>query len=1130
MCKALLLACLCSLLSSLCFAQTTTVTATITDPSGQVFYNGTVQVSYKRPPSKTGVVPLINGVPVVENGLSATMNSSGQFTIVLADLSKIAPTGGSWSFNLCPLASAQCQVVTTQAVAGPAIDLSAVLSSQLVAITVAPATTLSLAYSNAEVVVTPGSLWLDIALEQLKYVDTLGTVHVIGAGGGGGSLPTQNPPSSPIVNLTPTLTSFLSGIEYTPSVSSLNWSQTITGSLTGGTPATVTLTPCPIGVDITGLNLYEVALFSSGNTVYETPQVTGGTCTSGASSGTVTFTPVNTYTTSYTIKSASSGIQEAWNASCGLATNGYLNGQCNVIIPANNTNSNNANSYPVYGTIFLHGGQSTLSGYGAKLYCLGRGPCIQVGDLVTNASNYPSTTVQGIAFDAPGHSQGAEFLDWLTSAAYAGVNITNTAETSGVQTINTATAHGFQIGDMVTLLFTNNSSYWGTGMVTSVPSLTSFTIKGSGTITISSQATPGVVALAFTAVLDNATNTHLVDLSYDQNNSNFGRFNNFFEFFDDENATVSHFQNNSINLHQGLTWSASYFFSGGSAHSLSGQQYAPVITVRDSTITANFSNCATIYNSNGFYFENTVCQASGLWQFNISNTRGNFQGANISNLYSDGVACSNNPATGNITSPFPGLGIAGVIFGESTGASRYKVVGGNGVGGCIPTAGSGSTALAYYIVVNDTTKNWHSAPELVEYWNSTGTDAPLVNWPLVANGQDVITFDVLRMAAAVNNSATPPAYNGTPFPFASPGSTTSCPGGTGGTCTAVTTNLSPASACVGLVCSFTDNAASAGIAYAIPTIGNYQGQLNFWPGGLVYSGEGTVTTPVVVSQELANPICFGCGGSPIQVADTCNVNPSTGPDAYDICLSDVTANGVGQAARLYPEGFPGSNFVASKGAINFTWLGNNLIPHAFITFSDSQAAQTRSTRGYRQPWNAYDFHIGLDNAGGISALTQPQGFIGSGYSLSEYIGALPNGTSVAQSSSWVRRLTATLEEHKLQQQFDSSIILQSYTYVAETTPGGVPPAGYELLTGNSATHTLICTTSTNTSCLPGVSNVLYSAAGTPLPTCASAYSGVSLVVNDATTPTYMGTYVSGGAVEVSVICTLVSGTYSWKTN
>jgi hypothetical protein len=59
-----------------------------------------------------------------------------------------------------------------------------------------------------------------------------------------------------------------------------------------------------------------------------------------------------------------------------------------------------------------------------------------------------------------------------------------------------------------------------------------------------------------------------------------------------------------------------------------------------------------------------------------------------------------------------------------------------------------------------------------------------------------------------------------------------------------------------------------------------------------------------------------------------------------------------------------------------------------------------------------------------------------------------------------------------------------------------------------------------------VPGLLYSAAGTPLPTCNAANNGETKVVSDATSPSYMGAYTSGGAVTAAVICT---GS-AWKTH
>lgn len=82
------------------------------------------------------------------------------------------------------------------------------------------------------------------------------------------------------------------------------------GSLTASTPATVTLAPCPRGVVGSGQSLY----VSGGTGTAEAVTRTGGTCTSGLSSGTVTFTPGNNHTGAWTVSSASAGTQEAVNA------------------------------------------------------------------------------------------------------------------------------------------------------------------------------------------------------------------------------------------------------------------------------------------------------------------------------------------------------------------------------------------------------------------------------------------------------------------------------------------------------------------------------------------------------------------------------------------------------------------------------------------------------------------------------------------------------------------------------------------------------------------------------------------------------------------------------------------------
>lgn len=59
---------------------------------------------------------------------------------------------------------------------------------------------------------------------------------------------------------------------------------------------------------------------------------------------------------------------------------------------------------------------------------------------------------------------------------------------------------------------------------------------------------------------------------------------------------------------------------------------------------------------------------------------------------------------------------------------------------------------------------------------------------------------------------------------------------------------------------------------------------------------------------------------------------------------------------------------------------------------------------------------------------------------------------------------------------------------------------------------------------------LYSAAGTALPTCNAALKGGTARVSDATAPTYMGAYTSGGAITAEVICSFNGASYAWLTD
>jgi hypothetical protein len=785
----------------------------------------------------------------------------------------------------------------------------------------------------------------------------------------GGSAAPESNAASPSQSAVP------AGIRY--ATASMNWSQTISEPLRAGVHATVTLTPCPVGVDTTSGVGYQVLVSGGGKS--EAVNVVSGSCISGAASGTITFTPYFSYPAGATVGSASSGIQETLNAACGVDPMAYKNTQCNVTVPANGPGyPHSVNTYSVPGTIYLHSNQSVFSGYGASLDCTGRGPCLQVGDL-KDSNRYGNNTIQGFSFRSP--------VNYSTNPSYAGVRIKQTQRASQVATITTATAHGFRPGDMVTILFTDDSRYWGDAIVTSVPSSTTFKYSHQGG-DIAAQTTPGVVALAYEAVLDNGMNTHLADISYDRAGE-VGHFNNFFDFWDDENATIEHFNNNAISLNGNANWTGSFVFSGGNPPGSppwkARQQVAAVITLRDSTITANYSNGITVYNSNGVYIENTVLQATGPWQVYVSNSTGNYQGAALRNIYSESGARA-NPLT-PARSPFAGTGVAGLIAGATSGAGQFTVSGSGGVQGWFPSGGNGHTLYSYFIVAKDVTNGTQTSPMQVLNYKSTGSDTITVRWPRVANQPDMITYDVIR--------TTSPGIIGAVYP-----SLGNCDGGSPTACGSVAVNQAQ---CAGLVCSYTDSGRAVTQPYTFPsTSGTYTGNLIFWPGSIV-----SVNKSVAVDVEHQNVVGVGLTYRPLQVASSCLGYGQASPGGYTSCASSVTTpnNSMpNQTATLMTDGgAAGGGQILSKGRLNFStspWVV--LQPHHIITLVDSEPALTRATIGYRPPASANDVWIGTDVPAHGVGLAAGQLAFGAPVSITSYIGATGDG----KTQNWLERLTA----------------------------------------------------------------------------------------------------------------------------
>lgn len=797
-----------------------------------------------------------------------------------------------------------------------------------------------------------------------------------------------------------------------------NWTvNNIAVALSPGIRATVTIPLGPIGVDTGGSNRfggpwgqYPIRIIDGAKS--ETVYVTGGTCSAGATNCTLIFKPFFSHSSSdYSLASATQGIQEAINDGCGLpaAIRDWANiSGCHVIIPPRGKPYGRPKSYSedynIYASIFFHASQSKLSGEGAVINHYGRGPGLVVGFLTP--VNADGSLVPGFPGSAPSNLavdntiEGISFRsasDHSGDPAYAGSLIASVAYSNSthLNTIKTAAPHGLRSGDIVTVLFTDPTQFWG-----DIPSITvvdpnTFTYYRDSKSEWPVQTTPGVVALAYEPVLDNATGTSFLDLK-ESISWELGRFNNWFDFWDDERCLVRGFDNAGIPLNANINWTGSFFFSGG-AHNLplAKQQLAPVLTVTDSNITANHSNGFSFFNSNGLYVHDTVIQAQGLWQANVSNITGNYQGASFENIYTE-TGPSLNPID-PAKSPWAGMGNAGLIAGPSSGAALFSIRGAS-MGGSLPTYGDGPTQYLYSIMVNDLTTGVHSSPLPVMFGRANRSGTISVRWPRVADGRDRITYHVIRNLAPLGIVT---ANGGYIAP-----SITTCGGGTADACGAVAKDLPQ---CSGFRCTYSDDlTGTSSIAKELASQ-NYRGNFSFWPAlGAVTSG-----APIISDTEI-NTVGVGAHANtasavPINYAARCRASTNVFGGFTSCATSTDTTNGTDSALLLNDYNLGKVN---AKGRLNFMARGK---PQELITLSDAETASTIATTGYRPDANALDAYIGLDGPkGGFAGNAAPVAF-GSPLSISNYIGARPD------NHEWKERLTFDSKSLKVPIDFQSGV-------------------------------------------------------------------------------------------------------------
>ena len=331
-----------------------------------------------------------------------------------------------------------------------------------------------------------------------------GTWGACGSGGGGTGNVSTNPTTGVSQNITqPVGTQFstnnLAGIPYV--VSSYNWPQAgaptesctagcTAGALVAGTQATITLTPCPAGIDTSNNANAQYGVYISGTGTAEAVGVTGGSCTSGAASGTIVFTPANSHAAGFAVGAANGGNQEAINV-------GLAGGSTHAVIQEVPTGGANTANYNIYWPVFLKAGKSVLNGDGAFWRCYTRSTCLMVGDYM--GSTGMDSIVRGLEL------QSATNVD--------GARIASVAATSGLYTVNTSSNHNLVTGDWVILYYSTPARTQEARMQVTVTSTTQFQYT-LGSATFASSAGFGWVAIENTPIEVETNGVRLQDIKF----------------------------------------------------------------------------------------------------------------------------------------------------------------------------------------------------------------------------------------------------------------------------------------------------------------------------------------------------------------------------------------------------------------------------------------------------------------------------------------------------------------------------------------------------------------------------------------------------------------------------------------
>lgn len=737
--------------------------------------------------------------------------------------------------------------------------------------------------------------------------------------------------------------------------SAFNWTQSPAGSLTGGTQATVTLTPCPLGVNGADTNL---GIYIAGTGTAEAVFLQGGTCTGGLASGTIIFTPANSHTAGYTIQSGTAGLREAYK-------DNNKNDQAIVLGPSP-ANSGGVTFPYIFYTPFVIDQWGPIS-----IFC--NNAILEVWGLTNQNSAIMITGTQPVTL----HECRS-----AASTVLHGQSITGTVCGSNVSTI-TSTLNP-PVGARIDVQFTFNTHYWGVHTVTTT-SLTQWTYTdnncsgatspGSGSIAF--QATAGNNAPIYAMIEDqNGFGVRFENFTWSQPGSIAGQLNNGLVIEGDQHFVVTG------NTGGGMggcsaTYCGSWIYMpgpfNGSNPPFNDNAAVAYITNNSMSLNCNW-NGVTGYNGNTVSIINNVIQGQPMWSVNAGVKRGGFGTTTIIDMYGEVGGCS-DPIYG---------GFAGVI---QYGQSLY-ITGGEGPSGGAPSFGTGGgTTYYYWIVVHDTVGGI-SPPLMIGTCAPSGTTCA-VNVPR-ADDNGTVTYDFLR-STDQDNAPT----------------TSNCVGGSTTACGSVLLGVAQAT---GLTTTFTDTVTNNTTAYTV-TLPTYVPIFPFFPGPIVLQSSASLNCYAlnVASQEC--PLTVATNGyGPVYTDAPARKTTPQYLQIFTLATGNVSAANAALSANsaLLLETVSGTvQQYAAKGRLNFficcnagAFAGTDI-----ITLVDSNGQRTLAHMGLRPTLDIADSGIGIDFTGGSPSLYGIH--IAAPVSITEYI------NTARDNASYLERLTSTLKTFKV---------------------------------------------------------------------------------------------------------------------